>query len=159
RPGAPRRTGPACAWCARGAGSGGCSPSPVLTGRCRWPNGWRRRFPARRERRQRPGEGGVQGGFVSEQDQAAGTAFPRPAPGPAGLATRPGGVRWTVRAGRDGAGRLATVLTRTCRGVTAVSRVPGSPPRDGRLVSMWIGRDPAFLLVRVAPEVTRVTAV
>ena len=103
-------------------------------------------------------------GFVPQgqvaPDRAAVATIPGPAP--ALFAVKSGGVRWTVRASRDGAGRLATVLTRTCRGVTAVSRVPGSPPRDGRLVSLWISRDPGtpgFLLLRAAPDVTRVTAV
>jgi hypothetical protein len=109
-------------------------------------------------------------GFVSQQEQvaagilraAAAVSAPGPDPGasPARVifAGQSGGVRWAVRAGRDGAGRLATVLTRTCRGVTDASRVPGSPPRDGQLVSMWTSRAPGFLLLRAAPEVTRVTA-
>jgi hypothetical protein len=109
-------------------------------------------------------------GFVSQQEQAASgvlragaAAVPGPGPAPARVifAGRSGGMRWAVRAGRDGAGRLATVLTRTWWGGAAASGVPGSPPRDGQLVSMWISRGPrtpAFLLLRAAPEVTRVTA-
>jgi len=106
-------------------------------------------------------------GFVAQQEQvasgvlgAAATAVTTPGPAPDRVifAGQSGGVRWAVRAGRDGAGRLATVLTRTCRGVTDASRVPGSPPRDGQLVSLWTSRDPGFLLLRAAPEVTRVTA-
>ena len=68
-------------------------------------------------------------------------------------------MRWTVRAGPDGAGRLSTVVTRARGGVTVASRVPDSPPRAGQLVSMWLGRDPAFLLLRTAPEATFATAV
>ncbi len=86
---------------------------------------------------------------------------PGPAPDQVIFEGHSGGVRWAVRAGRDGTGRLATVLTRTCRGVNASSRVPGSPPRDGQLVSMWISRGPGtpgFLLLRAVPDVTRVTA-
>jgi len=106
-------------------------------------------------------------GFVSQQEpvasgvlQAAAATIPGPGPAPARVIFegQSGGVRWAVRAGRDGAGRLATVLTRTCRGVTAASRVPGSPPRDGQLVGMWISRTPGFLLLRAVPDVTRVTA-
>jgi hypothetical protein len=109
-------------------------------------------------------------GFVPQQEQVASGVLQAAAtvpasgagPGPALarviFAGQSGGVRWAVRAGRDGAGRLATVLTRTWRGVTAASSVPGSPPRDGQLVSMWISRGPGFLLLRAAPEVTRVTA-
>ena len=93
---------------------------------------------------------------------AAPAAVSAPGPGPAParviFAGHSGGVRWAVRAGRDGAGRLATVLTRTCRGVNDASCVPGSPPRDGQLVSLWTSRDPGFLLLRAVPEVTRVTA-
>jgi hypothetical protein len=108
-------------------------------------------------------------GFVPQQDQLASgvlraTAVSIPDTGPAPprviFAGQSGGVRWAVRAGRDGAGRLATVLTRTCRGVTAAFGAPGSPPRDGQLVSMWISRGPktpGFLLLRAAPDVTRVT--
>jgi hypothetical protein len=106
-------------------------------------------------------------GFVPQQDQlaaavlrAAAASLPDAGPAPPRVifAGQSGGVRWAIRAGRDGAGRLATVLTRTCRGVTAAFGVPGSPPRDGQLVSMWISRGPGFLLLRAAPDVTRVTA-
>jgi hypothetical protein len=72
------------------------------------------------------------------------------------------GVRWAVLAGLDGAGRLSTFVTRTHRGATATSGVTGSPPRDGQLICMWIGRAPdlpPFLLLRTAPEVTHATAV
>jgi hypothetical protein len=105
-------------------------------------------------------------GFVPQDQLASGVlraaAADIPGPGPALprviFAGQSGGVRWAIRVGRDGAGRLATVLTRTCRGVTAAFGVPGSPPRDGQLVSMWISRAPGFLLLRAAPDVTRVTA-
>lgn len=72
------------------------------------------------------------------------------------------GVRWAVQAGLDGAGRLSTFVTRTHRGATATSGVTGSPPRDGQLICMWIGRAPGvppFLLLRTTPEVTHATAV
>ena len=74
------------------------------------------------------------------------------------------GVRWAVRVGQASPGRPVIVLTRTCRGVTVTSGVPCSPPRAGQFVSMWLGRPPqapggpAFLLLRAAPDVARVTA-
>lgn len=79
-------------------------------------------------------------GFVPQQEQVA------------------SGIQAATIAGQ-GPCRLTTVLTRTCRGVTAAAGVPGSPPRDGQLVSVWAGRDPGFLLLRAAPDVTGVTAV
>ena len=72
------------------------------------------------------------------------------------------GVRWAIRPGLDAAGRLNTVVTRVYRGAAATSGVPGSSPRDGQLISMWIGRAPGippFLLLRAAPEVTQATAI
>jgi hypothetical protein len=69
------------------------------------------------------------------------------------------GERWAVRAGFDGAGRVSTVVTRARGGVSVASRVPHSSLRAGQLVSLWLGRDPAFLLLRALPEATFGTAV
>jgi hypothetical protein len=78
------------------------------------------------------------------------------------IAGQSDGVRWAIRAGLDAGGRLHTVVTRAYRGATATSSVPGSSPRDGQLISMWIGRAadiPPFLLLRTIPEVTQATAI
>jgi hypothetical protein len=72
------------------------------------------------------------------------------------------GVRWAIRTGLDAAGRLSTVVLRAYRGAAATSSVPGSSPRDGQLISMWIGRAPGippFLLLRTTAEVTHATAI
>ena len=86
---------------------------------------------------------------------------PRPEPRRV-FAGQSDGVRWAVRSGLDAAGRLNTVVTRVYRGAAATSGVPGSSPRDGQLISMWIGRAPGippFLLLRATPEVTQATAI
>jgi len=78
------------------------------------------------------------------------------------LAGRADGVHWTVHVGLDQTGKLSTVVTRTCGSASATSRVPGSGPPDGQLVSMWLGREPGLpplLLLKTAPGVTQVTAV
>ena len=78
------------------------------------------------------------------------------------LAGESDGVCWAIRAGLDAAGGLDAVVTRTYRGAAATSRVRGSSPRDGQLISMWIGRGrdiPPFLLLRAASEVTHVAAI
>lgn len=72
------------------------------------------------------------------------------------------GVRWAIRTGLDAAGKLNTIVTRAYQGTASTSSVPGSSPRDGQLISMWIGRAhdiPPFLLLRTTPEVTHATAI
>ena len=78
------------------------------------------------------------------------------------LAGQSDGVRWAIRTGLDAAGKLNTIVTRAYQGTASTSSVPGSSPRDGQLISMWIGRArdiPPFLLLRTTPEVTHATAI
>jgi hypothetical protein len=99
-------------------------------------------------------------------DQVTGDNWPsRRAAGPQPrrvFAGQSDGVRWAIRTDLDAAGRLNTVVTRAYRGAAVTSSVPGSSPRDGQLISMWIGRAsgiPPFLLLRATPEVTHATAI
>ncbi len=72
------------------------------------------------------------------------------------------GVHWTIGAECDDAGVLSTVVTYTCRGVTATFSVLGASLHNGQLLSMWVGRERdarPFLLLRAAPVVTHATAV
>ena len=77
-------------------------------------------------------------------------------------AARSGGLRWSVRVGRDEAGLLTTVVTRTGPGGAVTFRVPDPAPCRGQLVSMWMDRDPgtpALLLLHTMPDVVHASAV
>lgn len=72
------------------------------------------------------------------------------------------GVRWSIRAELDRAGVLRTAVTYTCGGAGATFSVLGASLHNGRLLSLWVGREQdarPFLLLRTAPVVTRATAV
>ena len=77
-------------------------------------------------------------------------------------AAQSAGVHWAVLAGRDEAGLLTTVVTRTGPGGTVTFRVPDPAPCSGQLVSMWMDRSPgtpALLLLHATPDVAHASAV